>query len=506
MDFIHIISSIVCFLICFRLRAKYLTPLYAAQGPEQFFMYGITEICSMNYILEMDRLSYHNYTEFQVSNSTCPITEGFFFVKTDNQTYFTNASFPKLTYSTYPDTGYMPLLVSLYTIDPPKYILYADQYQLKHRISDSWISHASMIMSRDPQIGVVFGADTIYNGKRVGISLAFVRESVLRELLYYTNCTSESIPPLLALSLASIEFRKFKIEFLIDQNVVPRSYHNTDGLMPIRFQECPIIHSNSPNPRFALLLPHFIREYTEKHLKEFAKQDISPVYYVIHQNRNRISIDFNKLRTIVQQPVYRIWEYNWNSFFFLTSYIPSLFNVDFVFHYDDDIYPNPKDAHRFILNLLNNRDRIVGNNPGIMNLPICGFNPQPKMVPCRGYDHVAVPTIYRPSHSKLNARNRPYTYAGGEDIGLATTANKLCGTEAFLFRMNLTQFQNDGKNHQSDSEIHEVYKKEGHLNRNLYFDVYCHYIQGGYQPKCWTNWSLPLNRFKNAIYHHTAIF
>lgn len=460
--------------------------------------------CEMNYVLEMNNESPINFTKFMIRNGICKIHNGYYFIKRTRNTYYPNITFPKLIYSNYPDTGYMPLVVALYGQNPPEFILYSNQDNLRKVISDDWIARAFAKLRMDNSTGVVFGGQTEYKGEKVGISLALIRSTVVRELLYYSNATSESIPPLLALSLLvrGSKSNKIKMEFYPSKSVVSATYTNLEGKYPVRLQYCPEVHPNSNHPKLAILMPHFKRVYTYQHLQEYAKQDFQPTFYLIFQNDNRFSLDFDNLSTIVQQPIYHIWLYNWNSLFFLSNYASSLFNVDFVYRYDDDMYSTEHGLHNRILKMANNKDVIIGDRFGFMNLPICDFNPQPKMIPCHGNDHVATPTMFRPFHAKLDGRNNPHTYVGGEDIGMSISSNMFCGTGIRHVPMNVIAKHSDGKNHQGDSQIQHQYKIEKHEGRNLYFDVYCHYIIGGYMPKCWTDYSGPGNRLENITFPH----
>ena len=193
---------------------------------------------------------------------------------------------------------------------------------------------------------------------------------------------------------------------------------------------------------------------------------------------------------------------NWNSFFFLTHRLSSLFPCDFVLKYDDDEWPNDNKLQEKLIQLSKNNNIIIGKGSMTINRPICGYNPKINIQNKDDIaDHVAAPLLIRPSYLKIDARNKIYQIFDAEDVHLSLNSKLLCNITSKRFSMNLIQRQKDGNQHDADELFLEIRKKIKDIFRN----TYCYLIHSGYIPKLWSGFILPKNDYLNITIAHQPL-
>ena len=482
-----------------------------------------------------------------------------------------NISFPRVIISDLPDNGYLPLMISSYTDDmyPLQAICYIDARNINYKSHISnliyshttsknllaqWIEKSYEMHLRDPSLASVFGFQTQitinedflpknYNGdsqsesaktdrfvqKKVGCDIVMVKESIVRELLYYTKSSIDSPTPFLTLSLIDDHKVHNSYDNLISSNYIhnvdfypfsQQSRHaNAIATRPLDHFKCPgNIAKNFNNVTFSVFIPCFKRNYFDQILSIMDNQTMQPSYYVLVQNRFYKDIDvegelIHYLNNNIR-PIYKVWMTNYNSFFVLPNLVTSLLNTDFVFRYDDDHIPQDDDIfsralrREFILNT--DHDTIIGDRLSILNIMVGNFhNEQSIRINCRGgeADYVASPYLYRPRQMKLSGRMKPLFLAGGEDAHFGLSAAIQCDTISKYFPFKVKDYSGDMYRHGIDQEIRNYIHTNVHYSGHLIHNVYAYYVKIGLKPKCWRNFELdPRDRIDGAEYMHTTFF
>ncbi|OHT01862.1 hypothetical protein TRFO_07446 [Tritrichomonas foetus] len=423
-----------------------------------------------------------------------------------------NLSGPKVIMTTYTDSGYLPLLISIYGIQEPDLVVFINETgnQLLHSfISNQWIYNSIIDHHFDQSLACIFGFQTFYNKKQIGSDVMVVKEPIIRELIYHTDINSSSISPFYALSMIlSLNGTKLKNKF----NLISSEDRKTEFpsiIDPIRYNvKCikPTNFSDIRNANFAYLLPTYKRsQYFSQSLSSLKKQTIQPKFYLMTQTRHHIMYDLNILQSYVDAPIYHFWTPNWNTFFLLANLITCLLDVDYIIRYDDDMWPMNPNVDENALKFINSRTDIMighGNFESCFT-NMCLFKQKPKLLRKPPYpDTVATPLIFRPSHMKYAGRIRPFMLIGGEDFHLSISASLECDIISLHHHFNFWSFQNDGLQHSNDPEILNEYKVRKYLANGKYpvENVFCHYVEAGYQPKCWETYSV--NKFEARSYNY----
>ncbi|KAH0790389.1 hypothetical protein GPJ56_005685 [Histomonas meleagridis] len=410
----------------------------------------------------------------------------------------------KVTYSDFPDLGYVTLVGSLYLMEMPDYVFFVNASNVNYMPSTSWLEE-SIIKIQESDCDVLYGGETTYNNIPAGIGVALVRTPVIRELLYYTNVNVFEVPPLLALSLlnsANEEFRSIFYEF---EGLKPLQNYDyvTNAQIP-HYQTCPNL-KDPKDPTIGVLLPQFKREYIYDFITSYEKQTILPEFYCLVQCENRVTFNIELIRSKSSRPVYHIWGYNWQLLFFYPLYISGLFPVDFVMRWDDDQMPDDVDIHKNFMNIIRDKNLIIGM-AGLRDVrKSCGkWIGQIKH--CKPLDHVAVPLMYRPYNARVAARLSPATFRYGEDVHLCISSKMVCDTISTRKIYATKQFQNDNKSNANDQELNKIKIDNEH---NPMKHTYCHYrVHAGYVPVCFTNAThyTPKNSYMRIEYEHTQFY
>ena len=432
----------------------------------------------------------------------------FYFVKTKEQylipnlySLIENCSI-KIIQSNFPDSIYLPLVVSLYGENIPEFILFIEGDDIIDNFGDNltiWIDNAYNILLEN-KYDYIFGNSKIINGKKIGCSLLFSKASIIEHLLYYTDSDTSHVNPFIQLSLSN----KTKFFFMQFDNIKSSNLENINGKFSLNMN-CPLIIEKE-NPSICVILPNFKRNYFSYSFPAFSKQTYKPKFYLIIQNENRIYYNISLIQRMVNEPVYHIWMQNWNSFFFLNMRFSSIIPCDFALKYDDDQWPLDNKLQEKLINYSKYKNVIIGKGGFSIKQSYCGYSPENYIeIESNEVDHAAVPILMRPSYIKLDARNKIYRLYGGEDIALCLNSFKLCNITSKKFEMNLMEQQTDGNNQAADKQIINEYKKEKEKNFNLFINIYCYLIRSGYVPKRWKGFKIPKKDLINITVNHKTI-
>ena len=95
----------------------------------------------------------------------------------------------KLVQSNFPDSIFLPLIVSLYGESNPEYILFIEGDDLFYNNEKKlirWINNAYTIIKNN-KYDYIFGNSQIINNKKIGCSILLSKASVIQHLLYNTD-------------------------------------------------------------------------------------------------------------------------------------------------------------------------------------------------------------------------------------------------------------------------------------------------------------------------------
>ena len=432
----------------------------------------------------------------------------FYFVKTKEKNLDPNLyliienSTIKIIQSNFPDSFYLPLVVSLYGDKETEFVLFIEGDDIVEDCSNNltkWIDDAYKNVLEN-KYDYIFGNSKIINGKKIGCSLLFSKASIIEHLLYYTDSDTSHANPFIQLSLSN----KTKFKYMQFYYIKSSNLENINGKFSLNMN-CPFINDKE-NPSVCIILPNFKRNYFSYSFSSFSKQTYKPKFYLIIQNENRIYYNISLIQNMVDEPVYHIWMQNWNSFFFLNLRFSSIIPCDFALKYDDDQWPDDNRLQENLINIVKHKNVIVGTRGFSVKKSYCGYSPKKYVeTDSNEVDHTAVPILFRPSYIKLDARNKIYRLYGGEDISLCLNSYKLCNVTSIKIEMNLTQKQNDGNNQRADKQIINEFKKEKYYNFNLFKNIYCYLIRSGYIPRKWKEFKIPKKDFINITLKHKAI-
>lgn len=435
-------------------------------------------------------------------------TENYYFIKTnenylkENLNYSINGSIIKIVQSNFPDSIFLPLVVSLYGNDIPEYILFIEGEDLIYHNENyfiEWFNNVFAIM-KNYNYDYIFGNSIFINNKQIGCSILLSKGSVIQHLLYYTNSDTTHMNPMIQLSFAS----NTKFTFIHFKYSKPSKLEYNNSIYSTNMN-CPSIEVKNKTS-FCIMLPIFKRNYTSLSFSAFSKQTLKPDFYIILQNENRLYINVSSLQNIVDKPIYHIWMQNWNSFFFLNHRLVSLLPCDFIIKYDDDQWPEDDDINQRLLNSIIGRNQIIGHRGTIIPRAFMGyFSNHYKKLATDIMDHVATPMIIRPGYLKLDARNKIYRLFGGEDITLSLNSWKFCSVESRKLKLKLIQKQKDGNNHRLDKQIINVYEKDKNLKYNLFYRIYYYLILSGYTPRRWDKFPISNKENINIRINHKSL-
>lgn len=459
-------------------------------------------------IVDMKNLTKNKHILFYEIMRKLNSTRNFYFIKTigkplnKNLNKLVGNSTVKIVQSNFPDSFFLPLVVSLYGNTIPELVLFIEGEELMDNCGNNlikWISKAykKIIINK---YDYIFGNSQVIKGKKVGCSLLFSKASIIEHLLYYTDSDTSHINPFIQLSNANqTKFSFIPFNYIKQSNL--EYTHNRFSLN----MNCPSTDDKN-TPSFCIMLPNFKRNYFSSSFKSFSNQTYKPKFYIIIQNENRIHYNLSLIKKMVKEPIYHIWIQNWNSFFFLNHRLSSVLPCDFILKYDDDQWPLDNTLQQRIINNAKNKNVIIGRVGYLVKNSYCGYSPKKfKKIQNDVVDHSAVPLLYRPGYIKLDARNSIYRLYGGEDIALSLNSRKLCNVTSKIMKMKLKEMQRDGNNQRADKQIISAYENEKEANFNLFKNIYCYLIHSGYIPRRWAEFQIPQKDYLNITIKHKKL-
>ena len=431
-------------------------------------------------------------------------SRNYYFIKTENislnenlEEFILNSSI-KIVKSNFPDSIFLPLVVSLFGNDIPELVLFIEGEDLMDNCVDEfnkWYNYAYKRIN-SYQYDYIFWSSQMINGKMIGCSLLLVKASIIQHLLYYTDADTTHINPFIQLSLAN----ETKFSFIPFRCISSSKLANTQGKFSSNMN-CPSTNDNY-KPILCIIIPTFKRNYFSYSFPAFSNQTYKPKFYVIIQNDKRINFNLSNIKNMVNEPVFHIWMQNWNSFFFLNFRLSSLFPCDFILKYDDDQWPKDNNIQEKLINKIKYKNIIIGARGMSIHRPMCGYFP--KIIKKKEYnivDHSSVPLLIRPGYLKLDARNKIYRIFDAEDVHLSLNSWKLCNVTSMTKRMNLIERQRDGNHHDADKVFIPLKKKE----KDVFENTYCYLIHSGYKPNQWADFKLPKYDFINTTIEHKSL-
>ena len=435
-------------------------------------------------------------------------TRNFYFIKSgasfiNNTDELFDRKTIKIVQSNFPDSLFLPLIVSLYGNIIPNNILYIegdDLFNTNKNELVKWVTISAKKLD-DENYDYIFGNSQIIKGKKIGCSLLVSKSSILQHLLYHTDSDTTHINPFIRLSLAN----KTKYSF-----IQFNGYINVSNLENIigKFSEnmlCPKINDKFI-PDICIMIPTYKRNYFNESFSSFSKQTLKPKFYVIIQNDNKINLNLSFIQNMVNAPVYHIWMVNWNSYFYLSLRFSSVFPCDFILKYDDDQWPNDTHLNEKLINNIKNKNIILGLRSFVAENPICGYSPKNyKKIDEDIKDHVAVPELIRQGYLKLDARNKIFRIFGFEDVALSVNSHLLCNVISKTIKMDLIEKQNDGNSQNKDIQIISEIKNENIYHFDFFMSSYCFFIHAGYIPMRWNSFKISKKDFINITINHKRL-
>ena len=162
-------------------------------------------------VVNMKNLTINKHNLFYEVMTKLNSTRNFYFIKTIGKPLnkFLNLlvenSSVKIVQSNFPDSIFLPLVLSLYGNTVPELVLFIEGEELMDNSGNDlieWISNAYKEIMRN-KYDYIFGNSQIINGKKIGCSLLFSKASIIEHLLYYTDSDTSHANPFIQLSLAT---------------------------------------------------------------------------------------------------------------------------------------------------------------------------------------------------------------------------------------------------------------------------------------------------------------
>ena len=435
-------------------------------------------------------------------------TRNYYFIKTlgkplnEKLNEIVDNNFIKIVQSNFPDSIFLPLVVSLYGTIIPKFVLFIEGEELMDNSGNNlikWIYNAHKKMMRS-EYDYVFGNSLNIKGKKIGCSLLFSRASIIQHLLYHTDSDTSHANPFVQLSLATqTKFSFMQFSYIKSSNLI-----NINRRFSLNMN-CPST-DDANNPSLCIMIPSFKRNYFSSSFAAFKNQIYKPKFYIIIQNDNRIHNNLAFIQKFVREPVYHIWMSNWNSFFFLNFRLSSVLPCDFILKYDDDQWPIDNTLQQRLISIVRDKNIIIGRGGYLVKKSFCGYSTKNFIQAKIGdVDHCSVPILVRPGYLKLDARNYIYRLYGGEDISLSLNSRKLCNVMSKRMGMKLKEKQKDGNNQKKDKQIISAFKNDKENKIKLLKRVYCYLIHSGYIPRQWREFHISPKDYLNTIISHKSL-
>ena len=477
------------------------SPLFRNIYKDENFEKFINLKDEISIIINMKNLTKKKHNLFYDIIKQFNSTRNFYFIKNigkplnENLNNLVQNSSVKIVQSNFPDTFFLPLVVSLYGNTIPELVLFIEGEELTKNSETTLIKWAANAYKKIMRYNYdyIFGNFQINKGKKIGCSLLFSKASIIEHLLYYTDSDTSHSNPFIQLSFATqTKFLFIKFKYIKSSNLENKNNRIS------RDMNCPSTDDKNM-PSFCIILPTFKRNYFNSSFTAFSNQTYKPKFYIIIQNENRMIYNLSIIQKIVNEPVYHIWMQNWNSFFFLNHRLSSVFPCDFILKYDDDQWPIDNSIQKRLISTARGKNIIIGLRGFTVPKSFCGYSPKNYTnIKDRIVDHSAVPLLARPGYIKLEARNSVYRLYGGEDIALSLNSRKLCNVTSIIMEMKLMEKQNDGNNQRADKQIISAYEEDKETNFELFSKTYCYLIRSGYKPRKWAEFQIPQEHYINT--------
>ena len=187
-------------------------------------------------IINMKSLTKEKHLYFNNILMKLNSTRNFYFIQSigqqlnDTLSELLGNSTIKLVQSNFPDSIFLPLIVSLYGETVPEFVLFIegdDLFNINENKLINWINNAYLIIKGNAY-DYIFGNSQIIDGKKIGCSILLSKSSVIQHLLYNTDADTTHINPFIQLSLATqttfifIPFKNIKVSNL--QNINGKFY------------------------------------------------------------------------------------------------------------------------------------------------------------------------------------------------------------------------------------------------------------------------------------------
>ena len=194
----------------------------------------------MSIIINMKNLTEGKHKFFHEIMKDLNSKRNFYFINTNGKLLIENLNkiveneTVKIVQSNFPDSIFLPLVVSLYGNSIPKLVLFIEGEELFNcdRIEFiKWVNKVSNEI-KTKNYDYIFGNSLLINGKKIGCSLLITKSSIIQHLLYYTDSDTTHANPFLQLSLstqANFGFILFNgsIKFSSLENINDRFSQNT---------------------------------------------------------------------------------------------------------------------------------------------------------------------------------------------------------------------------------------------------------------------------------------
>ena len=161
----------------------------------------------------------------------------------------------KIVQSNFPDSIFLPLVISLYGKTIPKLVLFIEGEELTD-ISENnlikWVANAYKKILAN-HYDYIFGNFQVIEGKKIGCSLLLSKASIIEHLLYYTDSDTSHVNPFIQLSLATqAKFRIIPFNHIKSSNLekVLNKFSNN--------MNCPSTKDKN-KPSFCIMLPNYKR-------------------------------------------------------------------------------------------------------------------------------------------------------------------------------------------------------------------------------------------------------
>ena len=464
---------------------------------------------NINIVINMKNFTRENHVFYNKLFEQLNSTRNHYFIKMLEQQLNVNLndivenSTVKIVQSNFPDSIFLPLVLSLYGDTVPEFVLFIEGEDLiESNINEliKWIDNSYTLLKNN-KYDYIFGNYQIIDGKKIGCSILFSNASIIQHLLYNTDSDTTHMNPFIQLSIAT----QTKFTFIPLNNTKSSILENINGKLSIDMH-CPTINAQY-YPSLCVIIPTLKRDYFYESMPAFAKQTYRPKFYLIYQNDNRRQFNFSYIQSQVNEPVYHIWMSNWNSFFFLHQRFSALLPCDLILRYDDDQWPKDDDLQQKLIYKISNKNIMIGFRGLTLKSSYCGYEVNKKKVDGDVKDNIGVPLLVRQGYYKLDARNKIFSIYGLEDFSLSLNTYKLCNVSSIQIKMDLIERQHDGKNQIRDKQINNAIKKEAknETNFDLFKSYLCFLIHSGYIPKRWDNFTLPKEDYINILLNHKRL-